>query len=53
MNGKSIYLAGTLASIAISVVLYFQDKRESAIFVGLWAPTIVSLGQTFTENRDG
>lgn len=49
-KGKSIYIAGTLVSIVISLVLYFQGKRETAIFVGLWAPTIMNLGQTLLED---
>jgi len=48
-GGKGIYLGGTLISILISVVLYFSGRRESAIFVGLWAPTIMKLGQSLLE----
>jgi hypothetical protein len=37
-GGKGIYVGGTLISILISLALYFSGRRESAIFVGLWAP---------------
>jgi Na+/melibiose symporter-like transporter len=47
--GKGIYVGATLISILISLALYFTGKRESAIFVGLWAPTIVNLGQSLLE----
>jgi hypothetical protein len=48
-NGKSIYVGGTLLSILISLSLYLSGKREAAIFVGLWAPTILNLGQSLLE----
>ena len=34
----------------ISLALYFSGRREAAIFVGLWAPTILNLGQTLVED---
>jgi hypothetical protein len=46
---KGIYVGGTLISILISLVLYLTGRRESAIFVGLWAPTILNLGQSLLE----
>jgi hypothetical protein len=50
VNGsKGIYVGGTLVSILISLALYFSGKRETAIFVGLWAPTILNLGQTLID----
>jgi hypothetical protein len=48
-GGKGIYLGGTLVSILISLALYASGRRESAIFVGLWAPTILNLGQSLLE----
>jgi hypothetical protein len=49
-GGKGIYVGGTLLSILISLALYYTGRRESAIFVGLWAPTILNLGQTLVED---
>jgi len=49
-GSKGIYVGGTLISIVISLALYFSGRRESAIFVGLWAPTIMNLGQTLLED---
>jgi hypothetical protein len=34
----------------LSLALYFSGRRETAIFVGLWAPTILNLGQTLLED---
>jgi hypothetical protein len=48
-GGKGIYIGGTLVSILISLALYATGRRESAIFVGLWAPTILNLGQSLLE----
>ena len=49
-GGKGIYVAGTLISILLSLALYFSGRRESAIFVGLWAPTILNLGQSLVDD---
>ena len=51
-TSKSIYLGGTLVSILISLFLYLSGKREAGIFVGLWAPTVLNLGQTLFEDED-
>lgn len=51
-TSKSIYVGGTLISILISLYLYLTGKRESGIFVGLWAPTVLNLGQTLFEDED-
>ena len=48
-SGKGLYVGGTLISILISLALYATGRRESAIFVGLWAPTILNLGQSLLE----
>ena len=48
-GGKGVYIGGTLVSILISLALYATGRRESAIFVGLWAPTILNLGQSLLE----
>jgi hypothetical protein len=48
---KGIYLGGTLLSILISLYLFTSGRRETAIFVGLWAPTVLNLGQTLLEDN--
>jgi hypothetical protein len=50
-TGKSIYIGGTLLSILLSLALYASGRRETAIFVGLWAPTILDLGQSLVEEE--
>ena len=48
-TGKAIYVGTTLVSILISITLYRSDRQNLAIFVGLWAPTILNLGQTLVD----
>jgi hypothetical protein len=48
-GGEEIWVGGTLVSILISLALYATSRRESAIFVGLWAPTILNLGQSLLK----
>lgn len=48
-TGKAIYVGATLVSILISISLYRSDRQNMAIFVGLWAPTILNLGQTLVD----
>ena len=52
-GGKGIYVGGTLISILLSLALYFSGRRETAIFVGLWAPTIYEPGPEPDRRRLG
>ncbi len=47
--GKEVYLMGTLISIVLSLALFLRGNRNEGIFVGLWAPTILNLGQTLLD----
>ena len=49
--GKEVYVAGTVISIVISLALYLTGRREAGIFVGIWAPTILLLGERMGEDR--
>jgi hypothetical protein len=48
---KGIYLGGTLLSILLSLYLFTSGRRETGIFVGLWAPTVLNLGQTLLKDN--
>ncbi|MDO8682686.1 MAG: hypothetical protein Q7N50_04315 [Armatimonadota bacterium] len=39
----SVYMYATGGSILASLLLYLFKKRETGIFVGLWAPTILNM----------
>ena len=41
---SSVYYGGVFGSILLSIVMYMMGKKQGAIFVGLWAPTILNLG---------
>lgn len=41
---KLIFLGAAFASFVLSVTLWFLVDRELGLFVGLWVPTIHSLG---------
>ena len=48
---KQIYMGGTLLSILISLFLFMSGRREAGIFVGLWAPTVLNLGQSLIDEE--
>ena len=50
-TARGIYLGGTLLSILLALYLYTSGRRETAIFVGLWAPTVLNLGQSLLEDE--
>jgi hypothetical protein len=37
-------LAAAFASFVFSVTLWFNDMRDEGLFVGIWVPSILSLG---------
>jgi hypothetical protein len=41
---SSVYYGGVIGSILLSLGLFLSGKKQTAIFVGLWAPTILNLG---------
>jgi hypothetical protein len=49
-TSKGIYMGGTLLSILLSLYLFTSGRRETGIFVGPWAPTVLNLGQTLAED---
>ncbi len=50
--GRGIYLAGTMLSILLSLYLFLSGRRETGIFVGLWAPTVIQLGEALTARAE-
>ena len=41
---KWLFLLAALLSFVASVVLWFSGAREQGLFVGIWVPSILSLG---------
>ena len=46
ISKRAVYLASFL-SFLLSVYLYFNGSTEQGIFVGLWVPSILSLGALY------
>ena len=44
VRARSLVLLAAFVSFVISVVLWFSGQRDQGIFVGLWVPSILSLG---------
>ncbi len=49
---RKLLLGSCIASIVASIVLYASGKRELGIFIGLWAPTILTLDSYVTNPVD-
>jgi len=43
-RAKSLVLFAAFVSFVISVLLWFGGQHDQGIFVGLWVPSILSLG---------
>ncbi len=44
VGARALILLAAFTSFALSVVLWFGGHHEEGIFVGLWVPSILSLG---------
>ena len=44
VGARALILFAAFVSFVISVVLWFGGHHEQGIFVGLWVPSILSLG---------
>ena len=44
LRARSLVLFAAFVSFVISVVLWFGGHHDQGIFVGLWVPSILSLG---------
>ena len=50
MKSKHFFIAAAFLSFLLSVGIWFLSGNESqAIFVGIWVPSILSLGKYFGE----
>jgi hypothetical protein len=41
---KVLFMLASFISLALSVSLYFNGHEQQGIFVGIWVPSILSLG---------
>ena len=49
---RALILLGAFVSFALSVTLYFGGDEQQGIFVGLWVPSILSLGALVLPRGD-
>ena len=45
----NVYLAGVFGSMALSMLLFMMGKRNAAVFVGLWPPTILNMAMVYKK----
>ena len=43
-GARALILVGAFVSFVLSVTLWFGGHEQQGIFVGLWVPSILSLG---------
>lgn len=41
---KGIFITAAVAAFLIAVYLWFNGEKDAGLFVGLWVPSILSLG---------
>lgn len=53
MKAKLLFVSAAGVSFVFSVGLWFSGHREEGLFVGLWVPSILSLGALLFASRGG
>jgi hypothetical protein len=49
--GASLITLSAFLAFLLSVVLWFTDSRQEALFTGLWVPSILALGAFYAVLR--
>ena len=50
-KAKLLFVSAAGVSFLFSVALWFGGQREEGLFVGLWVPSILSLGALLFASR--
>ncbi len=50
---KTLFLVASFLSLVLSVSLYFSGHEQQGIFVGIWVPSILSLGALVLAGESG
>ena len=50
---KLLFLLASFVSLVLSVSLWFTAHEQQAIFVGVWVPSILSLGALLLAGEHG
>jgi hypothetical protein len=51
-GARALFLLGAFVSFVLSVWLWFGGHEEQGVFVGLWVPSILSLGALVLTRSD-
>jgi hypothetical protein len=51
-SARALFLLGAFVSFVLSVWLWFGGHEEQGLFVGLWVPSILSLGALVLTRSD-
>jgi hypothetical protein len=51
-GARALILLGAFVSFVLSVTLWFGGNEEQGIFVGLWVPSILSLGALVLQRSE-
>jgi hypothetical protein len=51
-KAKLLFGAAAFISFVLSVILWFKGQHETGLFVGLWVPSILSLGAFMLAGRE-
>ena len=49
--GATLITVAAFLAFVLSVVLWFTDSREEALFTGLWVPSIFAVGAFYAALR--
>jgi hypothetical protein len=49
--GKGLIYLAAFISFLLSVVLWFSGSKDQGLYVGLWVPSILSLGALLFAGR--
>jgi hypothetical protein len=49
--GATLITLAAFIAFVLSVVLWFTDSREEALFTGLWVPSILAVGAFYAALR--
>lgn len=52
-RGRALFCAAALISLIFSVTLWFLGDHDAALFVGLWVPSVLSLGSLLVGRGGG
>jgi hypothetical protein len=48
---KGLFLLGAAISFLLSIYLWFNGQKDEGVFVGIWVPSILSLGTLLLTGR--